>query len=133
MKNDCPLTNPDIRHILDEFRRLCQQYDLAGACTVLDAQESGFTYALPTTFNAVVPDAALPLGFRIRLKTAEVGVEQAHQLAEGTAWTFGALTDFGTQTETWGRDLLRMLRQAGITFTRRRFGGTKLPHLGTGP
>lgn len=133
MRNNRPLTNPDIQHVLGEFQRLCQQYDLVGACTVLDAHESGFTYALGATFNAVVPDATLPLGFRIRLKTAEVGAEHAHQLAEGTAWTFGALTDFGTQTETWGRDLLRMIRQAGITFTRRRFGGTKLPHLGTRP
>lgn len=130
MMNDRPLNNADIQHVLNEFQRLCRTYDLVGACTVIDAKESGFTYALYTTWNGIALDATVqPLGFRIRIKTDEQGPERAHQLAAGTAWTFGALMDFGTQTRQWGRDLMQMLRQAGMRIDHRPFGGTILPHI----
>jgi len=129
MQNNRPVNNPDIQYVLNEFQRLCRYYDLAGTCTVLDAQESGFTYALYTTWNAVIEDDSLPMGFRIRLKTAEQGAERAQALAEGTAWTFGALLDFGTQTRTWGHDMLTLLRQAGMNIVHTPFGGAKLPRL----
>lgn len=130
MMNTRPIENPHIQEVLHEFNRLCRYYDLAGACTVIDAKESGYTYALYTTWNAIVEDETVhPLGFRIRLKQEEQGPERSKELAEGTAWTFGALTDFGEQTRMWGRDLLRMLKQAGMRIVYSPFGGKRPPHI----
>jgi hypothetical protein len=123
------ITNPHIQEALDAFTILCQHYDLAGAVTFIDANEMGFAYHLGATWNGFVPDPDTPLGLRMRIKEAELGRERAQQFAAGTVWVLGALLDFGEQTNSWARDLWNMLKRAGLSLSRRRFGGQKLPRL----
>lgn len=133
MYNDRPLTNPHIQEALDLFTVICERYDLAGAVTFIDAKEMGFAYHLPATWNGFVPDPTTPLGFRMRIKEAELGRERAQEFAEGTVWVLGALLDFGEQTNRWARDLWNMLKRAGMSLSRRRFGGQRLPRLTNEP
>lgn len=129
MQNDRPIENERIQHVLAEFSALCRYHDLVGCCVVIDEKESGFTYQIYSTWNAIVEDDTLPLGFRIRIKQDELGSERAHQVAEGTAWTFGALMDFGSQTKMWMGDLMGILRKSGMRIHHNPFGGRKFQHL----
>ena len=133
MQNDRPLHDPRTQEALSMILLIMQDYDLAGAVCLVNEHEMGFGYQLLTTFNAVVEDPTLPLGFRFRLKTAELGEERAHQLALGTGHMLHQLKDFGAQTDLWMTDLLAILAQAGVTFERLPFGGRTLPRLTSEP
>ena len=130
MWNNRPIDNPHIAEVLAEFQRLCRYYDLVGGCTVGDEKEMGYGYAIFTTWNGFVEDATMPLGFRIRIKTADLGTERAQAFAEGAAWTCGLFLDFATQTSRWFKDILQLLRRNGMRVTYRPFGGARLPRLG---
>jgi hypothetical protein len=133
MQNDRPLHDARTQEALNMILLIMRDYDLAGAVCVVHAHEAGFGYQLYTTFNAVVEDATLPLGFRFRLQTAEQGQERAEQLALGTGHMLHQLKDFGEQTRLWMGDLLRNLAKAGMTFHHRPFGGQTLPRLTSEP
>jgi hypothetical protein len=128
--NKRPVENPNMQLVLEEFQRLCRYYDLVGACMVVDAKESAYTYNLFSTFNAIIEDETLPMGFRIRLKATEQGKERAQELAQGTAWTFCALLDFGTQTRAWMKDFISILRRSGLQIKHNPFNGQKLERIG---
>ena len=131
MMNDRPLQDPRTQEALDKIMAIYREYDLAGGAYVVNDKEMGFGYALYTTWNAITEDASLPLGFRIRVKTAEQGVDRAQAMVEGTAWMLGAMRDFGRQCEQWGQDLMRTLRRAGVRLSYHPFGGQRLPHIGS--
>jgi hypothetical protein len=133
MFNDRPLQDARTQEALNMILFIMRDYDLAGAVCVVNEQEAGFGYHLYTTWNVVVEDDALPLGFRFRLKTAEQGQERAEQLALGTGHMLHKLRDFGEQTQHWMKDLLDNLARAGMTFHHRPFGGRKLPRLTSEP
>jgi len=133
MQNYRSLHDPRTQEALSMILLLMRDYDLAGAVCVVNEQEMGFGYPILTTWNAVVEDPTLPLGFRFRLKTAEVGEERAEQLALGTGHMLHQLKDFGAQTDLWMTDLLAILARAGVTFDRLPFGGHTLPRLTSEP
>lgn len=121
--------NPRHHQALAEIATVYERYDLAGGCVIVDAQEMSYKYVFPTTWNVFVKDPTLPMGFRIRAKSDELGHERAHEFVEGAAWTMGALRDFARQTEIWMRDLMQMLRKNGVRLTYTPFGGKRLPRL----
>lgn len=129
MQNDRPIEDPRMQEALAIIAEVYRQYDLAGGAYVVNEKEMAFTYALYTTWNAVVEDPTLPLGFRIRTNQEEMGVDRARALLEGTAWMMGAMKNFGMQCTQWANDLMRMMRQAGIHIDHTPFGGQKLPHI----
>ena len=129
MHNDRPLDNPHIAEVLAEFQRLCRSHDLVGGCTVGDAKEMGYAYCLFATWNGFIEEATAPLGFHMRIKTADLGAERAQACAEGTAWTCGLCLDFAMQTSRWFTDLMQLLRRNGMRITYRPFGGARLPRL----
>jgi hypothetical protein len=92
-------------------------------------QEAAFFYAMTAPWSAIRPDSTLPLGFRIRAKSAEDGPEVTHARIEGAAHIICQLSDFGEQTTAWMEDLKLMLRRAGIEFDHTPFGGRALQHL----
>lgn len=136
MRNERPADNPYMARCRDEMRALMQKYDLAGGFCLTDGQEMAYAYQMSATWNAIVDDPTMsaphgftPLGFRVRAKSAELGHERAQALVEGVGQTLGALLDFSRQTDVWMRDLMRMLRKAGVGITYRPFGGRVLPRL----
>jgi len=133
MLNERRLEDPRTQEALSMILLIMREYDLAGAVCLVNEQEMGFGYQLFTTFNAVVEDATLPLGFRFRLQTAELGEERAHQLALGTGHMLYQIKDFGAQTDLWMTDLLAILAKAGVTFDRLPFSERILPRLTSEP
>lgn len=124
MMNSRPLNDPRTQEAMDAIRLVYEQYDLAGGFYVVNADELGFAYIHQTSWNAHVMDRDLPqvpghetLGLRIRARAEELGTERAKQLLEGSAWSISAMKHFGDQTVQWAKDLLRMLRQAGMHVT----------------
>lgn len=130
MRNERPLEDARTQEALDKIHAIYREYDLAGGFYVVNPQEMGFGYSLYTTWNAIVEDDELPLGFRIRVKTAEQGPERAQAMVEGTAWMLGAMRDFGRQCEQWGKEMMQLLRKAGVGLSYHPFGGQRLPHIG---
>jgi hypothetical protein len=129
MRNDRPIEDPRLQEALAMIQIICREYDLAGAIMLVSEHEAAFTYPVYTTWNCIIEDDTLPLGFRFRLKTAEQGPTRAEQLALGTGHMLHQLQDFGTQTQLWMGDLLRNLAKAGMRFSHRPFNGRKLPRL----
>ena len=136
MQNDRPIEDPRMQDALQVIAEVYRMYDLAGGAYVVNAKEMAFTYAIYTTWNAIVEDDNLPeqpgmqtLGFRIRANEAELGAERAKELIEGTAWMLGAMKNFGMQSTQWATDMMRMLRKAGIHIDHTPFGGQRLPHI----
>jgi len=126
MYNDRPIEDRYMQEVLNMFYYACDRYDLAGGIYLVNREEMGFAYALPATWNAFIQDSSTPLGFRIRASTKELGKERAKELIEGTAHIAGSMIDFGDQTRIWGKDLIRLLKGAGIEITRQ---GRNIPHL----
>jgi hypothetical protein len=133
MQNDRPIEDPRLQEALALIQMICREYDLAGAIMLVSEHEAAFTYPIYTTWNCVIEDASLPLGFRFRLQAAEQGQERAEQLALGTGHMLHQLKDFGAQTQLWMGDLLMHLAKAGMRFAHRPFNGRKLPRLTTVP
>jgi len=133
MQNDRPIDDPRLQEALQVIQLICREYDLAGAIMLVSEYEAAFTYPIYTTWNCVVEDETVPLGFRFRLKTAEQGRERAEQLALGTGHMLNQLKDFGAQTQLWMGDLLRNLAKAGMRFDHVPFNGRKLPRLTSEP
>jgi len=129
MQNDRPLQDPRTQEALLKILAIYREYDLAGGCYVVNPTEMGFGYATYTTWNAIIEDDSLPMGFRIRAKSADLGHERAHELLEGTAWMFGAMKNFGMQCTQWANDFMRILREAGLQIEHRPFAGQRLPHI----
>src|SRR4030095_9614868 len=73
MQNDRPIEDPRLQEALALIQMICREYDLAGAIMLVSEHEAAFTYPIYTTWNCVIEDASLPLGFRFRLQTAEQG------------------------------------------------------------
>jgi hypothetical protein len=133
MFNTRPIADPRLQEALNMIKLICRESDLAGAIMLVNEQEAAFTYPLYTTWNCVVEDHTLPLGFRFRLKTAEQGRERANQLALGTGHMLYQLQDFGQQTWVWMGDLLANLARAGLTFNHVPFNGERLIRLTSEP
>jgi hypothetical protein len=134
MLNDRPIENPRLQAAMEEVLTIYRRYDLAGAVMLVSEDEAAYAYPLYTTWNAVVEDETVqPLGFRIRVKTAEQGEGRAKALALGTAHLFCQLKDFGAQTQLWMGDLIGLLRKAGWDFVHRPFNGRTLPRIAGHP
>jgi hypothetical protein len=133
MMNDRPIENPRLQAALEAVIELARHEDLACAVMLVDEHEAAFGYQLFTSFNAVIEDESLPLGFRFRLKTAEQGQARAEQLALGTGHMLHQLKDFGHQTKVWMSDLLANLAKAGMKFDHVPFNGRRLPRLTSEP
>jgi len=133
MQNDRPIEDPRLQAALNEVQAIYRRSDLAGAVMLVSEHEAAFAYPIYTTWNIVVEDETIPLGFRFRLKQAETGPERAAALALGTGHMLHQLKDFGAQTQLWMGDLLRLLKQAGVSFTHTPFNGRTLPRLGSHP
>ncbi len=129
MFNDRPVDDPYTRQALQEIADVYRRYDLAGGFILVNQQEWAYGYELDTTWNGVIPDKSLALGFRLRIKTADLGEALAQERAEGTAHLFCAMVDFATQTRVWFRDLLQLLRQGGMRIQHTPFNGHPLPRL----
>ena len=133
MQNDRPIDNPRLQAALDAVLACAREEDLACAVMLVSEQEAAFGYSLYTTWNAIVEDDTLPLGFRIRVKEAEQGLARTRAWMEGTAHMLCQLQDFGTQTRVWMGDLLRILKQSGLRITHIPFNGRTLPRLSSHP
>lgn len=133
MQNDRPIEDPRLKAVLEAVLELAREQDLAMAVMLVSEDEAAFGYQIYTTWNAIIEDHTLPLGFRVRLKTAEQGQERAEQLALGTGHMLHQFKDFGTQTQVWMGDILVMLKKAGMRFTHTPFNGRKLPRLTNQP
>jgi hypothetical protein len=133
MFNDRPVEDARLQAALEAVLAMAREQDLACAIMLVNEQEAAFGYQLFTSYNAVIEDETLPLGFRFRLKTAEQGQERSEQLAVGTGHMLHQLKDFGEQTKVWMGDLLRNLAKAGMTFRHTPFNGRKLPRLTSEP
>ena len=133
MFNDRPIEDPRLAAALQEILDVYATYDLAGAVMLVNEQEAAFAYPIYTTWNIVIQDPSVPLGFRFRVKEAEQGPERAHALVLGTAHMLCQLLDFGNQTRIWMGDLLQMLRKTGLRITHIPFNGRKLPRLTSEP
>lgn len=134
--NTRPLNDPRSQEALNIIGDVYRYYDLAGAAVIINPQEYGYGYAWEATWNAMVTDHDLPaqdglqpLGFRIRAREAELGQERAQELLTGSAFVLTALKDFGTQTQIWAQDLIKILRKNGIQITHRPFNGQRLPRI----
>lgn len=133
MFNERKVDDPRLQAALDAVLAMAREQDLACAVMLVNETEAAFGYQLFTSYNAVIEDPELPLGFRFRLKTAEQGQERAAQLALGTGHMLHQLKDFGHQTKIWMSDLLANLAKAGLTFDHIPFNGQKLPRLTSAP
>jgi hypothetical protein len=133
MRNDRDIQNERLKAALQAVLEMAREQDFACAVMLVSEEEAAFGYQLFTSFNAVIEDADLPLGFRFRLKTAEQGEERARQLALGTWHMLHQLKDFGAQTQLWMGDLLAILKKAGMSFDHTPFNGRKLPRLTSEP
>lgn len=129
MFNDRPIEDPRLAQALQEVAEVYRKYDLAGAAMVVSEEEAAFVYPIYTTWNAVIEEPTMPMGFRLRAKQEELGPDRARQLIEGTAHMLCQLKDFGAQTQLWMSDMLKLLRQAGISIAHRPFNGQKLPRI----
>lgn len=129
MINDRPIEDPKLQRALNEVKRIMAKYQLAGACMLVSANEAAFTYGMHAPWSALRPDPSLPLGFRLRAKSAEDGKEVTHKRVEGAMHTICQLSDFGEQTTAWMEDIKLMARRAGIEFDHTPFGGRPLQHL----
>ena len=108
MFNDRPIDDPRLQAALDEVLAVYRKYDLAGACMLVNEEEAAFAYPIYTTWNAVVEDASVPMGFRIRVKEAEQGPEPrprpdarhgAPVLSTEGFWRANAGVDAGSVTD----------------------------------
>jgi hypothetical protein len=129
MQNDRPIHNPQIQKALTEIRQILRRYGFAGACMVIGPEEAAYTYKLDAAWSGIRLDAFTPMGFRIRVNSAEDGVKVAAERAEGAIHTICQLSDFGSQTMDWMEQLKAMLRTAGIDFDHTPHGGRPLPSL----
>ncbi len=129
MHNDRPIEDINLQQGLNEVKAVMERRGLAGACMLVTAEEAAYTYGLHAPWSAIRPDAATPLGFRIRAVSAELGPVLTRARVEGALHTVAQLRDFGEQTVGWMEQLLAMLRKAGIDFTHRSHGGRPLPEL----
>jgi hypothetical protein len=120
-----------MQEALQKLLHIYREYDLAGGCYLVNQDEMAFGYSLYTSWNCVIEDESVPLGFRIRAKSEELGHDRAQAMMEGTVWMLGAMRNFGRQCEQWGKDLMRLLQSSGLRITYKPFGGAKLPHLGS--
>ena len=84
MQNDRPIENPRLQAALQAVLELAREEDLACAVMLLSEDEAAFGFQLFTSYNAVIEDKTLPLGFRFRLKSAELGQERAEAMALAT-------------------------------------------------
>jgi hypothetical protein len=123
MINDRPINDPALQKALGEIQRTMRRYGFAGACVLIGREEAAFTYKLDAPWSGIRGDAFAPLGFRIRINSAEDGPKVAREQAEGAAHTVCQLSDFGSQTMDWMEQLKLMLREAGINFDHNPFGG----------
>ena len=130
MFNDRPIDDPNLQAALNEVKAVMAKYGLAGACALVAPNEWAYTYVMHAPLSAIQPDAATPLGIRIRSSVAEHGIEGRHSRLEGAAHTVCALSDFGAQTMDWMEQLKMMLRRAGLEFDHTPFGGELLPSIG---
>lgn len=136
MLNDCPLDDPKTQEALQVIVEVMRYYDLAGGVYLVNAQEMGFAYHWETTWNAMVTDPNPPeipgartLGFRIRVKEADLGAERAAELMQGTGWCIGAMKNFGLQCVQWADDLFRMLRKSGVRIEHRPPSAREIGHI----
>ena len=134
--NQRPLHDPRTQDALNLIYDVYRYHDLAGAVCVINPNEWGYGYIWETTWSAAVDDPDLPavggmvpLGFRIRAREAELGRERAQELLTGTAFTLTSLKDFGTQTQIWAQDLIRLLRKHGLQIDYKPFNGQRLPRI----
>ena len=126
MFNMRPLDDARTTQARKKIAAIYEEYDLAGAFMVINSEEAGYRYQLPTSWNAFLYDIATPMGLRIRAKSANMGHAQAHAALEGSAHILCQLSDFGAQTYKWCNDLLRMMQRQGIEIEHTPWGGESL-------
>ena len=108
-EHGCRITDPlptraHRRHSNTSWRRTASMTS-PGAVTSSNSTEMGFGYApVYDMERPIVEDDELPMGFRIRVKEGDLGKARAQELMEGTAWTLGAMRNFGRQSEQWGKE-----------------------------
>jgi len=130
MFNERPIDDPKLQEALNIIMGAIQYYDLAGGVFLVSRDEWAYSYNMPATWNANIEDSSVPMGFRMRAKSAELGEERAHELLLGTAFTLTSMQDFGNQTRLWAGDLITILKKAGLKIDYKPFNGNKLPRLG---
>lgn len=131
--NDRPVDDPKLQVALNEVRAVMERYDFPGAVMLVNEREAVFAYKMDATWSALRKDNATPLGFRLRVVTAEIGRREAERRTTGAMHTICQLSDFGAQTMDWMEQLKSMARKAGIDFEHTPFGGRPLPSLGLPP
>ncbi len=110
-----------------------ERYDLPGAVMLVAEGEAAFSYKMDAPWSAFRKDRATPLGWRIRIKEAEIGKREAERRAEGAAHTACQLSDFGAQTMDWMEQVKSLMRKAGIDFDHTPFNGRPLPLITSEP
>lgn len=129
MFNDRPIESSQIREALSSAKYIFDYFDLSGGIYLIDPKEWAYGYQHQSTWNAFVEDSNTPMGFRIRARQEELGPERAKELIEGAAFVMTAMQDFGNQTRLWAGDLIKIMKQAGITIDYKPFNGKPLPRI----
>ena len=129
MYNIRPLDDQRTEEARQRIAAIYREYDLAGAFMIINPNEAGFLYSLPTTWSAFQDDHAGPLGIRIKAKSSEIGHDRSHALLEGAAHTLCQLVDFGLQTTKWCSDLLSLMRRQGLEIEHTPWNGAELPTI----
>jgi hypothetical protein len=133
MKNERPVDDPKLQAALDEVRAVMDRYDFPGAVMLVNEQEAAFAYRTHAAWSGYRRDMGTPLGFRLTVKTSEIGEREAERRVVGAVHTTCQLADFGTQTVFWMEQLKGLLREAGIDFDHTPFGGRPLPSISNQP
>lgn len=131
--NDLPISDPKLQRTLNSVQATIANAGFAGAVMIVSPGEAAFFYRLHAPWSAIRHDPSLPLGWRIRAKSAEDGKELTEARVLGAAHTICQLSDFGSQTMDWMEQIKTILRNAGIDFDHRPFNGRPLPSVVVGP
>lgn len=105
MKNDRSLEDRKMADTLTGMQMYMRELDYSGGIYLVNREEMGFAYWMPTTWNAFIEDSTLDLGWRLRARQDELGSERAKELGTGAGWSIAAMEHFGHQTKIWGGDL----------------------------
>jgi hypothetical protein len=124
--NQRPVEDERLQRALDDCKRVFARYGYAGMAVVISPQEAAFFYAMHAPWSAIRFDPDAPLGWRIRARSAEDGVELTHARIEAAVHTVCQLADIGAQTMDWMEQVKAGMRKNGIEFDHTPFGGDPL-------
>lgn len=109
---DRPLDNKHMQSLLLDIMKRISRSDYAGYVMLIDSNEAGWSYQLPTSWNAIYPEPRSDLGVRIRGKSSVPEDVEKIRLA---AHTFVNMIRAGDMLVHIGTQFIRLMEQHGMT------------------